>query len=76
MKKAVTNDIIFLFKKETGESPVRARRREAQIFCFSCLYAAVQRQAIGRTEKAKNKALQSKYFLNAFPKSRVPSERE
>ena len=63
---------MFVSKKETGENPVRARRRKA---CkkFFLLFAAKRGQAIGvAPEKAKKFSAKSKHFLDIYLLLRAP----
>ena len=65
-----------MLKKETGATPVRARRRDARIFVFSCSIPQIEDKPLSFIlEKAKKPVLKSKYFLskNLCYRLRVPT---
>ncbi len=79
LKNEILCDKIYEMQRETGENPVRARRREAYYDEFS--YPVPQtrgRKSLEKSEKAENLYAESKY-LCIIKKSqtilRVPVER-
>lgn len=53
MKNVRRSVILILLKKETGENPVRARRREVQKRFPSCLMPQIRDKPLDKTEKVK-----------------------
>ena len=63
MKLSVDYDIISGCRKESGENPERARRREVQLKNFFYLTPQVRDTPLVSAEKAKKLRTESKYFL-------------
>ncbi len=62
MQKYRRSDILNLLKKETGANPVRARRREAQNYCFSTHTPQCEDKPLGNREGEKQGAAVGIFF--------------
>ena len=54
--------IIIRSEKETGENPVRARRREAQNIFFLSVYRKTETKPLEKSEKAEKRVLSRNIF--------------
>ena len=57
--------IILLLEKETGENPVRARRREVRLILISLSDAANRRHAIGKFLRRREVDVPSRNIFQA-----------
>ena len=69
---------MYMLEKETGEIPVRARRRKAQSGLFSTLCRKERTSHWDIPEKVKHNRAKSKYFSSncLLIKSRAPIKKE